>query len=205
MLQESQQDIIIRASGSEASRQWARYRGWTIKILEELEHSGGLTVLQLADKLNHRKKAIREYCYRLNESGCIEKVERWGWKITSAGQQLLYINNDHTNTTPTPHKHHSKTTVRQMTLAPYSNSEYSDPELAITNLIISHYNKTSQPFLFIEDEIQICELAGITPEQLYESMRKLYQDRICYIYNNRKYGRQQLRLFQDFIERMKYV
>lgn len=205
MIEQIQQDIIIRASRSEELRQWARYRGWTIEILAALENSGGLTVLQLAEKLNHRKKAIREYCYRLHDSGCIEKVERWGWKITTLGRHLLFINDDHTNTTLTPQKHHRNTTPRQLTLAPYSDPEYSEPELAITNLIISHYNKTGQPFLFIEDEIQICELAMITPEQLYESMRKLYQERVCYIYNNRKYGRQQLRLYKDFLERIKYV
>lgn len=205
MIQEIQQDIIIRAQDPEALRQWARYRGWSIRILAELENSGGLTVAQIADNLNHRKKAIREYCYRLNDSGCIERVERWGWKITASGQLLLYINNDHTNTTPTPQKDHTKTTQRQLTLSPYADSDYSEPDLAITNLIITHYNKTGQPFLFIEDEIQICELAKVTPEQLYESMRRLYQDRVCYIYNNHKYGRQQLRLYQEFIERIKHV
>ena len=205
MIQECQQDIIIRESGSEASRQWARYHGWTIEILAALENSGGLTVPQLADKLNHRKRDIKEYCYRLRDSGFIEKVQRWGWKITSAGQQLLVINNGNTKATTRQQQGNTKATPRQLTLAPYSDPEYSEPELAITNLIISHYNKTGQPFLFIEDEIQICELAAITPEQLYESMRKLYQERVCYIYNNRKYGRQQLRLYKDFLERVKYA
>lgn len=205
MDQELKPGIIIIEPLGEGSRQWTRYRGWTVQILAELEHSAGLTVAQIADKLNQRKKAIREYCYRLYEAGCIEPIARWGWKITTHGQLLLYINNDHTNTTPTPQKDHTKTTLRQLTLSPFSDPDRSDPELAITNLIITHYNQTKQPFIFIEDWPELCEKLNYPPDEIEQALRKLYQDRVCYIYNNRKYGKRQLRLYQDFIERLKYV
>jgi predicted transcriptional regulator len=204
MIQGNQQDIIIREADRTAQRQWARYRGWTIEILATLENSGGLTVSQIADKLNHRKKAIREYCYRLFYSGCIEQVERWGWKITTQGKHLLFINDDHTNTTLTPHKHHSKTTPRQLTLTPYSNSEYSDPELALTNLLISHYEKTGQLFIYLEYENQLCELVGFPPDVVKSARMKLRQNGVAYLWFDKTEQAWQFRLYKPFLERLKH-
>lgn len=202
---DSQQEIIIRAPDPAVLRQWARFRGWTISILEELQHSGGLTIAQIADKLNHRRVDVKEYCRRLYRSGCIEQIDRWGYKITTQGLQLLQLQPGNTKATTRQHLGNTKATLRQLTLAPYSDSEYSEPELAVTNLLISHYNKTGQPFIFIEDEAEICELVGLPPDVLGATLRKLYQDRVCYFYNNRKYGRLQLRLYEDFLERIKHV
>lgn len=204
MLQEIQQDIIIRASGSEASRQWARYHGWTIEILAVLENSGGLTVPQLAEKLNHRKRDIKEYCYRLRDSGFIEKVERWGWKITSAGQQLLVINDGNTKATTRQHQGNTKATLRQMTLAPYSNSEYSDPELALTNLLISHYEKTGQLFIYLEYGNQLCELVGFPPEVVKAARMRLRQDGVAYLWFDNTEQAWQYRLYKPFLERLKH-
>lgn len=204
MLQESQQDIIIRASGSEASRQWSRYRGWTIKILEELEHSGGLTVAQIADKLNHRRQDIRRYCYRLFNSGCIEPVKRWGYKITPHGQLLLTIQTEDTNRTTTGHKQDRKRTLHQHTLAPYSNSEYSDPELALTNLLISHYEKTGQLFIYLEYSNQLCELVGFPQDVVKSARMKLRQNGVAYLWFDKTEQAWQFRLFKPFLEMLKH-
>ncbi len=84
-MQDVQQGIIIRANATAEGRQLARYHGWRIKVLEVLQNSGGLSVAQITEKLNHRRPDIRVYCERLYHDGFIEPIERWGWKITPAG------------------------------------------------------------------------------------------------------------------------
>jgi predicted transcriptional regulator len=204
MILDNQQGIIITTPASSEKRQWQRFRGWTISILEELQNSGGMTVAQIAERVNHRRKDIKDYCYRLYCSGCIEPLEKWGWKITSAGIFLLSIQLNDSSATQQLHNRDRKATLRQLTLAPYTESNYSDPERAISSLIISHYNKTGSTFLFIEDKAQICELAQVTPDELDKALTHLYQDRICYTWWDKKFSKYQLRLYKSFIERMQH-
>lgn len=196
-------DSTIRQPPPAETRQWQRFRGWTIRILEQLEHSGGMSVLGLADRLFHRKADIGRYCRRLYKIGCIEPVEGWGWKITSTGIFLLSIYIKDTNRTTTGHKADTTRTLRQLTLAPFSDSQYSEPELAVTNLLLSHYNATGEKFIFIKDQLEICERLNFPPDILAAALRTLRQDGICYLWRDREYGAYQLRLKPAFLERLK--
>lgn len=196
-------DTTIRQPSQAETRQWQRFRGWTIRILEELEHSGGMSVLGLADRLFHRKTDIGRYCRRLYKIGCIDPVEGWGWKITSTGIFLLSIYIKDTNRTHTGHKEDTKRTLRQLTLAPFSDPQYSEPELAVTNLLLSHYTRTGEKFIFVKDQLDICEQLNIPPDIFSAALRKLRQDGICYLWRDREYGAYQLRLKPAFLERLK--
>lgn len=207
MIPEIQQDIIIRGSNPATPatrRRWSRFSGWTIRVLEELQNNGGMTVAQIAERVNHRRNDIRVICNRLYRSGCIEPLEKWGWKITSAGIFLLSIQLSNTNITQTKHKHNTNITLRQFTLAPYSNSEFSDPELALTNLLISHYEKTGQLFIYLEYENQLCELVCFPPDVVKAARMRLRQNGVAYLWFDKTEQAWQYRLYKPFLERLKH-
>jgi len=92
-------------------REWQRYRGWTIKILAELEHSGGMTISQISDGVHHRRAVIKQYIFRMAKINLIEPVDRWGWRVTTDGLLLLLLQTG--NTKVTEQQHFGNTTVTQ--------------------------------------------------------------------------------------------
>lgn len=84
-------------------REWQRYRGWTIKILAELEHSGGMTISQISNGVQHRRAVLRKYIPRMVKINLIEPVDRWGWRITTDGLLLLLLQTRNTNGTEQEH------------------------------------------------------------------------------------------------------
>ncbi len=198
-------DISIRQHSRAELRQWQRFRGWTIRILEELEHSGGLTYAQLAERTFCRRIDVRQYCLRLYRSCCIEPLEKWGWKITTDGVFLLSLQTGDSSGTVPVQKRDTTVTLRQLTLAPFSDPQYSEPELAVTNLLVSHYNTTGEKFVYIENQLALCEKLNFPPDILGAALRRLRQDGICYLWRDTDYGAYQLRLKPAFLERLKHV
>ncbi len=196
-------DSTIRQPSRAELRQWQRFRGWTIRILKELEHSGGMTVAEIAERVDNRRVDVKEYCRRLRMSGAVDYAEKWGYKITSTGTFILSIQTSNSSATQQQHLGNTKATLRQLTLAPFSDPQYSEPELAITNLLLSHYNTTGEKFVYIENQHALCEMLNIPPDILGATLRKLRQDGICYLWRDRDYGAYQLRLKPAFLERLK--
>lgn len=191
-------------AGSEL-RYWCKFRGWTIRILEELQSSGGMTTAELAGKVNCRCTDTKRYCRRLWDAGCVERVERWGWKVTGVGTFLLQLQLKDTKGTPRGHERDTKGTPRQLTLAPYSNPDASEPELAITNLLISHYNATREKFIFVRDPSELAERLELPPEAVREGLAKLRQDGIAYLWWDIGYQMYQLRLKPGFLDRIQHA
>lgn len=92
-------------------REWQRYRGWTLKILEELEHSGGMTTREISTRIENSCRRVTSTLCRMANQGLVERVERWGWKITRDGIFLLSIN--YANTTTTQQQHNANTMLTQ--------------------------------------------------------------------------------------------
>jgi len=109
------QAIITRESVTGLSdvqlREWQRYRGWTIKILEELEHSGGKTTREISTGTGCRCATSKDILRRMLKVDLVERVERWGWRITVTGVFLLSINYGYTSATQ--QLHNSDTTATQ--------------------------------------------------------------------------------------------
>lgn len=99
-------------------REWQRYRGWTIKILEELEHSGGMTTRAISDRTGCNCKLATTNLCRMLKQDLVERVDRWGWRITVTGYFLLSLSLNHTTTTQQPHNNHTTTTQEQEETAP---------------------------------------------------------------------------------------
>lgn len=89
-------------------REWQKYRGYSIRILQELEHSGGKTTRMISDGIGCRCVAATNILCRMLKIGLVERVERWGWRITRDGIFLLSLS---LNTTTTSQQHHNNTTT----------------------------------------------------------------------------------------------
>lgn len=72
-------------------REWQRYRGWKIRILSELEHSGGMSTRDISTRIGYQVINTGNRLREMLRSGLIERVERWGWRITLDGVFLLSI------------------------------------------------------------------------------------------------------------------
>lgn len=88
-------------------RELQKYRGWKIRILEELQHSGGMTTREISTRIDYPCHSTVNRLVEMHDRGFVEKVERWGWKITLDGVNLLSLN----YTTTTPQQHHNITTT----------------------------------------------------------------------------------------------
>jgi hypothetical protein len=92
---------------------YQKYRGNSLLILEELEHSGGRTMRSISDALLGNARVISTTIQRLLHRCLIERVENWGYKITVTGLKVLSIFNKTTTTTTTKNKNISTTTTTQ--------------------------------------------------------------------------------------------
>jgi len=95
------QAIIRRPAPEQISavtlREWQRYRGWTVKILEDLEHSGGKTVQDISTGIWYRRSSTSRTLRHMRVHGLVERVERWGWRITRDGLFLLSLSQEDRN------------------------------------------------------------------------------------------------------------
>lgn len=109
------QDLILRQSTPQLSslqlREWQRYRGWKLRILENLEHSGGMTTREISSRIGYPCHSTTNRLCEMQRGGVVEKVERWGWRITSNGIFLLSLNY---TTTTTQQQHNLTTTTTQL-------------------------------------------------------------------------------------------
>lgn len=108
--------VVIRRQAAEQLsnvqlREWQRYRGWTMRILEELEHSGGLSTRAISDAIGYKCVYTGNLLRRMLNITLVERVERWGWRITRDGIFLLSLN--YACTTHTHHTHNACTTHTQ--------------------------------------------------------------------------------------------
>jgi hypothetical protein len=88
-----------------------KFRGKTLEILGVLSNSGGMTTREISDHTGISVRIVGVYCINDEKRGIFERKERWGWKATSFGFLILYIN-DNNNNVKTKLKE-SKTKLKQ--------------------------------------------------------------------------------------------
>jgi len=112
-MNKQEENINTKTEQKEKQDHWQKYRGNSLRILEELEHSGGLTTRQISDAILGNARVIAVTIQRLVYRCVIEKVENWGWKINATGLKILAIfnkkdittNNKNVNTIQTQPQH----------------------------------------------------------------------------------------------------
>jgi hypothetical protein len=112
-MNKQEENINTKIETRKKQDHWQKYRGNSLRILEELEHSGGLTTRQISDAILGNARVIAVTIQRLVYRCVIEKVENWGWKINANGLKILAIfnkkdittNNKNVNTIQTQTQH----------------------------------------------------------------------------------------------------
>ena len=111
MIQKNRAILAEISLSSSKLREWQRYRGWKLKILEELQNSGGMTTREVSTRIGYSCVRTSDTLCKMVRSGLVEKVERWGWKITRDGITCITIN--YTATTQQQHSFNIATTQPQ--------------------------------------------------------------------------------------------
>ncbi len=104
---------ITGTNQKEKQDHYQKYRGYSLKILEQLENSGGMTTRAISDAILGNARVISVTIQRLVRRCVIDRVENWGWKININGLKVLSIfnkknittNNNNNNTTTTQQQH----------------------------------------------------------------------------------------------------
>ena len=96
------------------NRYWQKFRGWSVKFLDDLQNSGGKTTRAIADATFCPARVAAVILQRMWRYNLIEKIENWGWRLTRDGMFLLSINNNtvnnnNVNTKITDNKHKDNT------------------------------------------------------------------------------------------------
>ncbi len=84
-------------TGTNRQTQYYKLRGWTVKFLEDLQHSGGKTTREISDATGCKARTAAVILQRLRLYGTIERIAGWGWKITSDGINFLLSKKNNTN------------------------------------------------------------------------------------------------------------
>jgi hypothetical protein len=95
------ENIYTKIESKERIDHYQKYRGNSLLILEQLEHSGGMTTRAISDAILGNARTIAVTIQRLVHRCVIEKIEHWGWKINCNGLKILSIFNKSTTTTTT--------------------------------------------------------------------------------------------------------
>ncbi len=105
------------------------------KLLEVLEHSGGETTRSISDRTGCNPHHTSTKLGQMLSDGLVEKVEKWGWKITRDGINCLLITNSNNNnnsyvTTISQQHHNNITTMSQQQHSrfPLENQHQKRPE-----------------------------------------------------------------------------
>lgn len=155
MIQKNRAILAEISLSSSKYREWQRYRGWKLKILEELEHSGGMTTREISTRVGYSAVLTSNTLCKMVRSGLVEKVERWGWKITRDGITCITIN--YSSTTYTQHNLNSTTSLPQ---------EKEQPAPICFNASTCHIKRFCSDKRFISKNTYQCDgCTWNTPEQ----------------------------------------
>ncbi len=107
-------NTTIKPEEKHENRYWQKFRGWSVKFLDDLQNSGGKTTRAIADATFCPARVAAVILQRMWRYNLIEKIENWGWRLTRDGLFLLSINNNtvnnkNVNTKITDNKHKDKT------------------------------------------------------------------------------------------------
>lgn len=166
------QAIIRRPAAEQISyrrlRQWQKFRGWKLRILEDLEHSGGKTTRSISDGIGRCCHVVETRLCEMIADGLVERVERWGWRITLDGIQLLQLQ---TSTTIAQQQHGKSTGIARQdvsgTFQAHSGGEIAMPQQ------ISPQEMNAGPPCF---QAMTCHIKRLCKDKRYTLTN---QERVC--------------------------
>ncbi len=207
----------------QSNTQWNKIRGYSVDILELLNDCGGLSTIEIANRIDKTPKYISNYLYRLRDYGLINlNKNNWKWYITALDDIIIYIiYNDNRNTTQQQHKDNKNNNVssfyknkkmeaeEQKTKIPITDwqKERTDTEVVVVSHLIEHYNETMNKFVLSQSHDEFAELLRIGfPEssELPKTLLRLESDGILYNVYLREKACWKIGLKDAFINRIRF-
>ncbi len=209
----------------QSNTQWNKIRGFSVDILELLNDCGGLSTIELANRLGKYPKYVTKYLYNLRSYGLINLNKNdWKWYITALDDIIIYIiykeerkkkeerNKEETNNNPSAKDKNEKTVSdepkepKQITLDNWQK-ERTDTEVVVVSHLIEHYNETMNKFVLSQSHDEFAELLRIGfPEssELPKTLLKLESDGVLYNVYLREKACWKIGLKDAFIQRIRF-
>ena len=190
-----------------------KFRGQTIEILSVISNSGGMTTREIADMTGISIKVLSVILPRGEKNGIFERKERWGWKASPFGFQILSINNNNsnTNTTHIQHQYNTNTTrtldspkkSHQLDLSVFTNrSDISEPERVVVGVLVNHFERTGEKYRYFHDFYHFCDETGVGAVDAPPVIARLKEEGCIYTRKD-EFG-WKIGLKVNFVERLKF-
>ena len=206
----------------QSNRQWNKIRGFSVDILELLNDCGALSTIEIANRLDKKRKYVNMYLCRLRDYDLITLNRNdWKWYITATDDIILYI----------IYKDNRKTTERQQkenrnedVLSLYKNNkmklgkqkqtniedwqkERSELDRVVVTYLIDHFGETSNKFVLCTSHDEFAEMLNIPfPEstEIPKALIKLESDGVIYNVYLREKSAWKIGLKDAFINRIQF-
>ncbi len=207
----------------QSNTQWNKIRGYSVDILELLNDCGGLSTIEIANRIDKTPKYISNYLYRLRDYGLINlNKNNWKWYITALDDIIIYIiYKDNTKTTQKQHKNNKNDNLSSLyknkkmeteepkTKIPINDwqKERTDTEVVVVSHLINHYNETMNKFVLSQSHDEFAELLRIGfPEssELPKTLLRLESDGVLYNVYLREKACWKIGLKDAFIQRIRF-
>ncbi len=207
----------------QSNTQWNKIRGYSVEILKLLNDCGGLSTIEIANRIDKTPRYISNYLYRLRDYGLINlNKNNWKWYITALDDIIIYIiYKDNRTTTQQQHKDNKNDNLSSLnknkkmeaeepkTKIPITDwqKERTDTEVVVVSHLIEHYNETMNKFVLSQSHDEFAELLRIGfPEssELPKTLLKLESDGVLYNVYLREKACWKIGLKDAFINRIRF-
>ncbi len=209
----------------QSNTQWNKIRGFSVEILELLNDCGGLSTIEIANRIDKTPKYTSNYLYRLRDYGLINlNKNNWKWYITALDDIIIYIiYKDNRTTTQQQHKDNKNDNVssfyknkkmeaeepkeiKQTTIDDWQK-ERNDLEVVVVKHLIDHFSKTSNKYVLVTDSDQLAEMINVSfpqSKELPQTLNRLESDGAIYSIYLREKSAWKIGLKDAFIQRVQF-
>ncbi len=206
----------------QSNTQWNKIRGYSVEILKLLNDCGGLSTIEIANRIDKTPKYTSNYLYRLRKYGLIDlNKNNWKWYITALDDIIIYIIfKDNRTTTQQQHKDNENDNVSSL----YKNGKmvseepkkktidewiqgHSQMEIVVVPYLFKHFQETMNKYVLCTSHDELAEMLNIPfPEsaEIPKTLIKLESEGVLYNYYVREKSAWKIGLKEAFINRMKF-
>ncbi len=207
----------------QSNTQWNKIRGYSVEILKLLNDCGGLSTIEIANRIDKTPRYISNYLYRLRDYGLINlNKNNWKWYITALDDIIIYIiYKDNRTTTQQQHKNNKNNNVSSLnknekmeaeepktkTSLNDWQKERTDTEVVVVSHLINHYNETMNKFVLSQSHDEFAELLRIRfpkSSELPKTLLRLESDGVLYNVYLREKACWKIGLKDAFINRIRF-
>ncbi len=194
----------------QSSTHWNKIRGYSVEILKLLNDCGGLSTIEIANRIDKTPKYTSNYLYRLRDYGLIAlNKNNWKWYITALDDIIIYIiYKDNRKTTQQQQKDNEKTKENKQTaIEDWQKERNNDLEVVVVKHLIKHFHETMNKFVLSASHDEFAELLRIGfPEscELPKTLLRLESDGVLYNVYLREKACWKIGLKDAFINRIRF-